>query len=73
MTYDLHKEGEMVKNLSHKITLMEHGVTQRQVAQMLHYSESYVSMLISGERKSVRFDKFIEFLSNLDDEEEVIG
>lgn len=62
----------MAKNLSHKITLIEHGVTQRQVAKMLHYSESYVSMLISGERKSDRFDKFIEFLSNLDNEEEVI-
>ena len=58
----------MSKKFLHKITLIKNGITQRQVAEMLHYSESYVSMLISGERKSKRFDKFIEGLANMDNE-----
>ena len=58
----------MGKKFLHKITLIKNGITQRQVAEMLHYSESYVSMLISGERKSQRFDKFIEGLANMDNE-----
>ena len=53
----------MKKSISYKIVLIQNGITQRQVAQMLHYSESYVSMLISGERKCERFDKFIKALS----------
>ena len=60
--------GVMSKNISYKIVLMKNGITQRQVAKMLHYSESYVSMLISGERKCERFDKFIKCLSNMDGE-----
>lgn len=63
----------MSKNISHKITLMEHGVTQRQVAQMLHFSESYVSMLVSGERKNEDFDKFINFLLSTDIRNGVVG
>lgn len=58
----------MSKKFLHKMTLIKNGITQRQVAEMLHYSESYVSMLISGERKSKRFDKFIESLANMDNE-----
>ena len=53
----------MKKSISYKIILIKNGITQRQIAQMLHYSESYVSMLISGERKCERFDKFIKGLS----------
>ena len=63
----------MSKNILHKITLMQLGITQRQLARMLHYSESYVSMLISGERKNERFDKFIELLTTSDGNNEVIG
>lgn len=63
----------MSKNISHKIALMQLGITQRQIARMLHYSESYVSMLISGERKNERFDKFLELLTTSNGNNEVIG
>lgn len=63
----------MSKNILHKIALMQLGITQRQIARMLHYSESYVSMLISGERKNERFDKFIELLTTSDGNNEVVG
>lgn len=59
----------MGRKILHKMILIKNGITQRQVAEMLHYSESYVSMLISGERKCKRFDKFIEGLANLDNED----
>ena len=52
---------------------MQLGITQRQLARMLHYSESYVSMLISGERKNERFDKFLELLTTSDGNNEVVG
>lgn len=63
----------MSRNILHKITLMQSGITQRQLAKMLHYSESYISMLISGERKNEKFDKLIELLSTTDGNDEVIG
>ena len=62
----------MNKSISYKIVLIKNGITQRQVAQILHFSESYVSMLISGERKNEIFDKFIDFLTTKDESSEVI-
>lgn len=53
----------MNKNKYYKITLINSNVTQKDVAKILNYTESYVSMLIAGKRVSERFDNFIKFLA----------
>lgn len=53
----------MNKSKYYKITLINSNVTQKDVAKILNYTESYVSMLIAGKRVSERFDNFIKFLA----------
>ena len=53
----------MNKSKYYKITLINSNVTQKDVAKILNYTESYVSMLIAGKRVSERFDNFINFLA----------
>ena len=53
----------MNKSKYYKITLINSNVTQKNVAKILNYTESYVSMLIAGKRVSERFDNFIKFLA----------
>jgi len=63
----------MSKNISHKIALIKLGLSQRDIAKLLHYSESYISMLISGNRKNEKFEKLIELLTTKNGNAEVIG
>ncbi len=46
--------------IEYKIILMRLGVTQRELATQLGYSESYISQIIAGKRKSNRFQEFIQ-------------
>lgn len=47
------------KNLL-KIKLLQHGFTQKDISKALNVTEAYVSMLISGRRKSEAFIKWVQ-------------
>ena len=61
---ELHEWGVMDKSKFYKITLIKNNLTQKDVAKVLNYTDSYVSMLISGKRYCERFDDFIENVLN---------
>jgi transcriptional regulator with XRE-family HTH domain len=48
------------KKLEYKILFFRLGITQREVAQKLGFSESYVSQIIAGKRTSKIFDEWIK-------------
>jgi transcriptional regulator with XRE-family HTH domain len=48
------------KKLEYKILFFRLGITQREVAQKLGFSESYVSQIIAGKRSCKAFDEWIE-------------
>lgn len=60
---ELHEWGVMDKSKFYKITLIKNNLTQKDVAKVLNYTDSYVSMLVSGKRYCERFDAFIRFLA----------
>lgn len=46
--------------VEYKIILLRLGITQRELADKLGYSESYISQIIAGKRKSKKFEEIIE-------------
>jgi transcriptional regulator with XRE-family HTH domain len=51
-----------VKNLTkrnYKIALLQLGISQRKVADILGYSEQYISMILSGKRSCKKFDEWM--------------
>lgn len=46
-------------SLKYKIALLRIGITQREAAKTLCFSESYISMLISGQRSNKKFDEWL--------------
>lgn len=46
---------------------MRIGITQREAANILGFSESYISMLISGQRTNEKFDNWLKDNVYLDD------
>ena len=48
-----------MKKLECKILLLKLGLTQRSIADSLGYSESYISQIIAGKRKSKAFNEYI--------------
>ncbi len=60
----------MSKNLismKYKIALLRLGITQREAAKTLGFSESYISMLVSGQRKNKRFNEWLKENVSLED------
>lgn len=43
-----------------KIALIEMGISQKELAQKLGYTEQYISMLLSGKRQCEQFNKWFE-------------
>ena len=54
-------------SMKYKIALMRLGITQREAAKILDFSESYISMLISGQRSNERFNKWLRDNVCIDD------
>jgi transcriptional regulator with XRE-family HTH domain len=48
------------KKLEYKILFFRLGITQREVAHKLGFTESYISQIIAGKRKSKIFDEWIQ-------------
>ncbi len=64
------KKKKMSKNLismKYKIALLRLGITQREAAKTLGFSESYISMLVSGQRKNKRFNEWLKENVSLED------
>ena len=60
----------MSKNLismKYKIALLRLGITQREAAKALGFSESYISMLVSGQRSNNKFDEWLRENVSLED------
>ena len=65
----------MSKNLismKYKIALLRLGITQREAAKTLGFSESYISMLVSGQRNNKKFDEWLRENVSLEDFKGVI-
>ena len=54
-------------SMKYKIALMRIGVTQREAANILGFSESYISMLVSGQRSNKKFDEWLRDNVSLED------
>jgi len=54
-------------SMKYKIALMRMDMTQREAANILGFSESYISMLISGQRTNENFDNWLKDNVYLDD------
>lgn len=52
------------KTIQYKLGLMRLGISQRKLGDILGFSESYISMLLSGSRKNIIFDNWVK--ENLD-------
>jgi len=57
--------GKIERIIKYKSALMQAGITQRQLAEILGISESYISMIIAGKRENRKFDEWIKPLLNL--------
>jgi predicted transcriptional regulator len=53
--------------MKYKIALLRIGITQREAAKTLGFSESYISMLVSGQRSNNKFDKWLRENVSLED------
>jgi len=53
--------------MKYKIALLRLGITQREAAKTLGFSESYISMLVSGQRKNKRFNEWLKENVSLED------
>ena len=47
---------QKVAKINYKIALMQFGISQRELANTLGYSEQYISMILAGKRSCKRFD-----------------
>ena len=54
-------------SMKYKIALLRLGITQREAAKTLGFSESYISMLVSGQRKNKRFNEWLKENVSLED------
>ena len=54
-------------SMKYKIALMRLGITQREAAKTLGFSESYISMLVSGQRKNKKFNEWLKENVSLED------
>ena len=54
-------------SMKYKIALMRLGITQREASSILGFSESYISMLVSGQRSNERFNTWLRDNVRLDD------
>lgn len=48
------------ENIAYKIILMQLGISQRELSNILGYSEQYISMILAGKRKNKRFENWIK-------------
>jgi transcriptional regulator with XRE-family HTH domain len=53
--------------MKYKIALLRLGITQREAAKTLGFSESYISMLVSGQRKNKKFNEWLKENVSLED------
>ena len=51
---------QKVAKINYKIALMQFGISQRELANTLGYSEQYISMILAGKRKNKRFENWIK-------------
>ena len=51
---------QKVKKTNYKIGLMQFGISQRELANTLGYSEQYISMILAGKRKCRKFDEWLQ-------------
>jgi len=51
------REAKLIK---YKVALLQLGLSQRQLADILGMAESTISMLLSGKRKNELFDKWMK-------------
>lgn len=51
---------QKVAKLNYKIALMQFGISQRELANTLGYSEQYISMILSGKRECKRFNEWLQ-------------
>ena len=47
------------ENIAYKIILMQLGISQRELSNILGYSEQYISMILAGKRSCKRFDEWL--------------
>lgn len=50
---------QTVGKINYKIALIKFGITQRELANTLGYSEQYISMILSGKRECKQFDEWL--------------
>lgn len=50
---------QKVAKINYKIALMQLGISQRELANTLGYSEQYISMILAGKRSCKRFDEWL--------------
>ena len=50
---------QKVAKLNYKIALMQFGISQRELAETLGYTEQYISMVLAGKRECKKFDEWI--------------
>jgi len=51
---------QKVAKLNYKIALMQFGISQRELANTLGYSEQYISMVIAGKRDCKKFNEWLQ-------------
>ena len=51
---------QKVAKLNYKIALMQFGISQRELAKTLGYTEQYISMVLAGKRECKKFDEWIQ-------------
>ena len=51
---------QKVAKLNYKIALMQLGISQRELAKTLGYTEQYISMVLAGKRECKKFDEWIQ-------------
>ena len=50
---------QKVAKINYKIALKQFGISQRELANTLGYSEQYISMILAGKRSCKRFDEWL--------------
>ena len=51
---------QKVAKTNYKIALIKFGISQRELADTLGYSEQYISMILAGKRNCRRFDEWLQ-------------
>ena len=47
------------KSIKYKIILLQLGISQRELANILGFTESYISMIMKGKRDNSQLDKWM--------------